>query len=551
MIKLAINQNRLIQNLRYAFTNTTTVVAELMQNARRAGANRIDITFDGESNTLTVLDDGLGVADFQSLFTLADSSWNTETKESEYPFGMGFFSALFAANEVEVQSLESYIRFKTADILDFNTVVVKQLETPIQGTSIKLKGFDIRMYEMNNAVAFYSKGFSIPVFFQGKEMNRDDALTEEFEVCEVGRVRLAKSQCYICYLQGIPVYQNSIPTDSKYSIIHLSSEFKGKMPDRTTLFNQDESIEKIRKVMREYLYQKLLMLKSKMPELAFVEEYWELATKWSIGYIFNKIPYLPKAILGKFDKSGSSFNGNNDDDHVTFGRFSGVSKTQVESGEIVLCYGIPEYDGNLFFDAVTLAKRLNWVYVNPYSLPSEHWALSHIVDLSELYVQTMFVKHGMFDVEFEYGEASVALCESYTLTSGLHSCVISDEACYIDGELVIPSGSTGVESLWQIDCCYFGRTYDKDSGLLRRLVSAERTKLSGFSKEPILNEVLNSGELKAFSTLADSMFVIAIDSDLKPETIQINPKHLDRFNQFLKSLAFSENDLVLPLPQPS
>ncbi|HMU88997.1 MAG TPA: hypothetical protein PKC11_15405, partial [Agitococcus sp.] len=112
-------------------------------------------------------------------------------------------------------------------------------------------------------------------------------------------------------------------------------------------------------------------------------------------------------------------------------------------------------------------------------------------------------------------------------------------------------GSTGVESLWQIDCCYFGRTYDKDSGLLRRLVSAERTKLSGFSKEPILNEVLNSGELKAFSTLADSMFVIAIDSDLKPETIQINPKHLDRFNQFLKSLAFSENDLVLPLPQPS
>ena len=41
----------------------------------------------------------------------------------------------------------------------------------------------------------------------------------------------------------------------------------------------------------------------------------------------------------------------------------GVSKEQVESGEVVLFTNVPEFFGNPYWAAATLAKRLNWVFV--------------------------------------------------------------------------------------------------------------------------------------------------------------------------------------------
>ncbi|MCK7500618.1 MAG: hypothetical protein MZW92_68145 [Comamonadaceae bacterium] len=45
---MRINEERLLENLRYAFTNRSTVLTELMQNARRAKASFVAIDYDGE-----------------------------------------------------------------------------------------------------------------------------------------------------------------------------------------------------------------------------------------------------------------------------------------------------------------------------------------------------------------------------------------------------------------------------------------------------------------------------------------------------------------------
>ena len=60
--------------------------------------------FVPETKTLTVRDDGCGIGDYQALFTLAESGWDAETIENEMPFGLGFLSALFSCQHLEVES---------------------------------------------------------------------------------------------------------------------------------------------------------------------------------------------------------------------------------------------------------------------------------------------------------------------------------------------------------------------------------------------------------------------------------------------------------------
>jgi hypothetical protein len=83
------------------------VWTEILQNARRAGATRLDVSIEEVSpdvgpSMITVADNGCGIENFQSLLTLGASHWNDETQGREDPAGMGFFS--LCRCEVEVHS---------------------------------------------------------------------------------------------------------------------------------------------------------------------------------------------------------------------------------------------------------------------------------------------------------------------------------------------------------------------------------------------------------------------------------------------------------------
>ena len=70
------------------------ILGELLQNSRRAGATRIDIACcaDQDGARLTLVDDGTGVADPQTMIALGDSGWSERIHEAEDPAGMGVFS---------------------------------------------------------------------------------------------------------------------------------------------------------------------------------------------------------------------------------------------------------------------------------------------------------------------------------------------------------------------------------------------------------------------------------------------------------------------------
>jgi len=82
---------RLLKKADRLFTGTLSGrVAELVQNARRAGATRVEIA--NTNSEVIVRDNGRGIEDFASLLDLGGSGWNDdELESSEDPAGVGVF----------------------------------------------------------------------------------------------------------------------------------------------------------------------------------------------------------------------------------------------------------------------------------------------------------------------------------------------------------------------------------------------------------------------------------------------------------------------------
>jgi len=74
--------------------SATTIVAELLQNARRAGATRVHVRVERrpEGEFAVFEDDGRGVDDVRTLVTFGRSGWDAATAPAESWAGMGVFA---------------------------------------------------------------------------------------------------------------------------------------------------------------------------------------------------------------------------------------------------------------------------------------------------------------------------------------------------------------------------------------------------------------------------------------------------------------------------
>ena len=60
-VQVRVNERGALRNGRFAFTNRLTLVSELLQNSRRAGATQVTINHDETARRVTVIDDGCGI----------------------------------------------------------------------------------------------------------------------------------------------------------------------------------------------------------------------------------------------------------------------------------------------------------------------------------------------------------------------------------------------------------------------------------------------------------------------------------------------------------
>ena len=252
-MKLAVNQQNALKLLADAFSNRSTFITELLQNARRAGATLIDISTADKDHTLIINDNGCGVSDFSKLMTLCDSGWGEAVQESDAPYGVGFLSAIMSSVEFSVASKGQKLSAITADLLNGNVATLSVDScAPKVGTTIVLKLKKPLEYRVLQNAAL---AFPVDIQFNGTLLARPLALDKaprKQDLPGIGTL-VWTGDCdnrYIsnpgCALQGLPIRLDSEwgPVGNYYSYtswgLHLdSSVFRGRMPDRESVIGDD------------------------------------------------------------------------------------------------------------------------------------------------------------------------------------------------------------------------------------------------------------------------------------------------------------------------
>jgi hypothetical protein len=144
-----------------------------MQNARRARASYVAVDYDGKAQRLTVRDDGVGIADWQKLFTVGESGWDATTERDEHAFGVGFMKSLYSARRCSVRSAAEMIAFDTADALQQVPVAVQAAPFTAE-TVVTLEG--VVLPELDRRMGALASAFPIPVLYNGAVRTRTLAL---------------------------------------------------------------------------------------------------------------------------------------------------------------------------------------------------------------------------------------------------------------------------------------------------------------------------------------------------------------------------------------
>ncbi|MCT7342328.1 ATP-binding protein [Pseudomonas aeruginosa] len=198
-IRLQTNQNRLIANLRHAF-NQSSMLGELLQNARRAQASAIHFTVDDSS--LTIRDNGSGIANLQTLIHIAESGWDEKTQTCENAFGMGVLSTLYFAERLTVRSGGKAFSAATVDIIRGEPIQVIPWDL-VEGTEIRLDG--IQPTQPGETLSVWAErllrtlceAFPVPIWLNGHAVLRPLADPR----CNGVRRPWARS-CWTCLLHA-------------------------------------------------------------------------------------------------------------------------------------------------------------------------------------------------------------------------------------------------------------------------------------------------------------------------------------------------------------
>ena len=126
---------RLLSKANRFFTGTPEGrIIEILQNARRAGATKVEIT--NQDGHVTVRDNGEGVDDFSRLLDLGGSGWEQALESSEDPAGVGLFC--LAPRQVTIRS-NGQIATISGDGWTGAPVEIQKDPEPVQGTILRFQ----------------------------------------------------------------------------------------------------------------------------------------------------------------------------------------------------------------------------------------------------------------------------------------------------------------------------------------------------------------------------------------------------------------------------
>lgn len=307
-MKLSINEGRTIANLGSVFSNSSTVLSELVQNSRRAGATSVTVTTGDVDGTpfLSLEDNGCGIASFDSLFALSESNWSSDVVEKDAPYGMGFFSTLFAAKTVKIESNGLSLTLDSESAIkmeDFGEPVVSS-EAPAVGTRITLLGFNGKA---ESAFEHIAKHSSLNITFNGKALDNSlnfNVLASAYPVINTpfGKLVLREDFTINC---SIVVQEMSISTIEKKSYYYEpnnvlfvdNNKVKVRMPDRNAIIDNDAFEAGLIAYLNDYFKGVLIKKREEINDDAvFLDKYHAQVWKYA-QELLSDMYYLPISLF--------------------------------------------------------------------------------------------------------------------------------------------------------------------------------------------------------------------------------------------------------------
>ena len=527
----SVNESRFLKHLRTLFSTSTTVLAECLQNGRRAGASQIDFDYDVSTSTLTITDNGCGIADFRALITVAESGWSEETMASEMPFGIGFFSVSFAAETIVVESRGRQISFSSEDLIAKRQIAV-QPSSFIGGTRITLQRCKLDAERVGAALANYAKGFAIPVVWQGEELPRPHAQANLVGTqSSVGFMHVpaihddvpaqVEFRGYV-YCQGLPVHVSDFSRhygSEIRPIVHVDHlRYTPRMPDRDSLIDPQQAAKDFDKALKEIWREHLVAKKAEMSPADFVETCWSNAKRAGCLDLMADVPVLPTTILSYVGETPVQ---RRDGDSYLYHSKVPVTQAEVESGAVTLFRDFDEEDRGDDFTRLMWAEKAKVLFVS-HELPEQHWAVPHLRDFAEeaVKVSGRLVAKDHFSGGWVDGD--VKLMENLAVTIAGVTHLLTEAVAVGSGEwggsrtFLVPTGivhagyvlrqaSTYTDS----NDTYCDTDYDIDADHFDDLVAI----LSGEPAVETLKKCLSSAGVKHKTNLRNKSFLVTFDAE--------------------------------------
>lgn len=388
-IRASVAEGEFFQNIKHLFSGSLIFLSELMQNARRAGATRIEINYDQETKTLSMHDDGCGITDFAVLLCFSKSGWEHKIAQRDRPFGMGVFSLFHVAQHVTFQSHGQRLAVTLDDVVQSRELSVQADSTaPTTGTLVVLAGLHDRQSQLETLhghLKRLAKGFPIPVFFNGEALPQPHVeLALQTIVTEVGTVTFGPKHEGVgerhgeIYLQGLPLGESR----RTFPIVHLNStRFSAVMPDRQRLYDHEESIAIIQKAVDAAGRTYILQQRQQMSDAEFVQFFWTKAKGiGELDSLLNGVNMVPCSLFGKVDevKTQHAVDYLYGQNHFT--------REQIETGEVKAWINGPSRSNENALAPVLMQIALDHriFTVDEHQLPEGHWLLDALPAVDDL-----------------------------------------------------------------------------------------------------------------------------------------------------------------------
>ena len=240
----------------FTFTDKLVFLDELIQNASRAKAK--SVTIEADSQSVTIKNDGVVLGDPQSLFSIAESNWDSSVKD-ENPFGIGFFSVVAAFNTIEIISgthritmdVEKLLSNSTSGLIHAESDYVEGFEVILTNPIIELSTW--KMESRVQDIGLYTD--NLDLFFNGDKIKKLDKFEVPTSIDITKIVNDDKLKGYVALKQygwdtGVSIYYKGrkvtdLSTPFITGNLHVESGFVTlRAPDRKDII-RDESYDKL------------------------------------------------------------------------------------------------------------------------------------------------------------------------------------------------------------------------------------------------------------------------------------------------------------------